>query len=233
MPDIQDLQNKMKYTFRNEKLLIHALSHSSYSNEHRHEVPGSNERLEFLGDSVLGLITAEYLFTHYRHLPEGNLTKIRALLVCENSLFEFAKELDLGCYLLLGHGEERANSRQRPSIVSDAFEAVLAAVFLDGGLESAKKYVLPFLINGAAKINDHAHDFDYKTTLQEIAQQNPGELIHYELISATGPDHAKVFEVHCFLNSNLLGKGTGKSKKEAEQIAARQALELLGENEQE
>ncbi len=229
MHSLQKLQNQINYTFQNEALLRHALAHSSYANEHRHEVPGSNERLEFLGDSILGLITAEYLYTHYRHLPEGNLTKMRALLVCEESLFGFATEIGLGDCLLLGHGEELAGSRNRPSIVSDAFEAVLAAIYLDGGLESAKNFALPFLIRGAEEINGNRHRYDYKTTLQEIAQQNPGELISYELINATGPDHAKTFEVHCFLNSNLLGKGVGKSKKEAEQMAAKEALKMLGE----
>ncbi len=220
----------MNYIFRNEDLLVHALAHSSYANEHRNEIPGSNERLEFLGDSVLGLITAEYLFSQFQHLPEGQLTKMRALLVCENSLFQFAKEIQLGEYLLLGHGEERSGSRNRPSIVSDAFEAVLAAVYLDGGLEAAKKYVLPFLQKGASEIQKHIGNFDYKTALQEIAQQNPGELIQYKLVNTTGPDHAKTFEVHCFLNSNLLGKGIGKSKKEAEQSAAKEALKLMGQD---
>ncbi len=232
MPDLKQLQKNMNYTFRDEALLKHALAHSSYANEHRNEVPGSNERLEFLGDSVLSLITAEYLFGHYRHLPEGKLTKMRALLVCENSLFDFAQKLGLGDALLLGHGEERSGSRNRPSILSDAFEAVLAAVYLDGGLESAKEFALPYLIQGAREIEGNVHSYDYKTTLQEIAQQNPGELIHYELINASGPDHAKVFEVHCFLNSNLLGKGIGKSKKEAEQLAAKEALKLMGEETQ-
>ncbi len=232
MPDLKQLQKNMNYTFRDEELLKHALAHSSYANEHRNEVPGSNERLEFLGDSVLSLITAEYLFGHYRHLPEGKLTKMRALLVCENSLFDFAQKLGLGDALLLGHGEERSGSRNRPSILSDAFEAVLAAVYLDGGLESAKEFALPYLIQGAREIEGNVHSYDYKTTLQEIAQQNPGELIHYELINASGPDHAKVFEVHCFLNSNLLGKGIGKSKKEAEQLAAKEALKLMGEEPQ-
>lgn len=226
------MQKNIGYTFRDEGLLRHALAHSSYANEHRCEVPGSNERLEFLGDSVLSLITAEYLFSHYQHLPEGKLTKMRALLVCENSLFGFAQEIGLGEFLLLGHGEERAGSRNRPSIVSDAFEAVLAAVYLDGGLESAKSFALPFLIRGANEIDGHQHSYDYKTTLQEIAQQNPGELIHYELIGTSGPDHAKTFEVHCFLNSNLLGKGVGKSKKEAEQMAAKEALKIMGEERQ-
>lgn len=228
MADLKALQNKINHSFKNEELLRHALAHSSYANEHRTEVPGSNERLEFLGDSILGLITAEYLFTHYKHLPEGNLTKMRALLVCENSLFGFAEEFDLGDHLLLGHGEELAGSRKRPSIVSDAFEALLAAIYLDGGLEAAKSFVLPYLTRGTEEITEHTRSYDYKTTLQEIAQQNPGELIQYKLIQASGPDHAKVFEVHCFLNSNLLGKGIGKSKKEAEQMAAKEALTIMG-----
>lgn len=229
MADLKRLQNNINHQFRDESLLKHALAHSSYANEHRHEVAGSNERLEFLGDSVLSLITAEYLFTHYQHLPEGKLTKMRALLVCENSLFGFAQKIGLGDELLLGHGEERSGSRTRPSILSDAFEAVLAAVYLDGGLESARQFVLPYIIQGAKEIEGNVHSYDYKTTLQEIAQQNPGELIHYELVASSGPDHAKTFEVHCFLNSNLLGKGIGKSKKEAEQMAAKEALKLMGE----
>ncbi len=229
MSDLKRLQNNIHYQFRNEELLKHALAHSSYANEHRHEVSGSNERLEFLGDSVLSLVSAEYLFSHYQHLPEGKLTKMRALLVCENSLFGFAQKINLGEELLLGHGEERSGSRTRPSILSDAFEALLAAIYLDGGLENAKNFVLPYIIQGAKEIEGNVHSYDYKTTLQEIAQQNPGELIHYELVRSSGPDHAKVFEVHCFLNSNLLGKGIGKSKKEAEQMAAKEALKLMGE----
>ena len=230
MPELKDLQLKIGYTFNDEKLLKHALAHSSFANEHRHEIPGSNERLEFLGDSVLGLITASFLYHHYTHLPEGNLTKMRAQLVCESSLFKFAQQIDLGSYLLLGHGEERSGSRNRPSIVSDAFEALLAAIFLDGGMESARNFALPFLTEGAKDFEGKLTVYDYKTTLQEIAQQNPGELIHYELIQSTGPDHAKTFEVHCYLNSNVLGKGIGKSKKEAEQNAAKEALKFMGEN---
>ena len=230
MSELKSLQNKIQYAFKDEALLQHALAHSSYANEHRNEVAGSNERLEFLGDSVLGLITAEYLYNQFHHLPEGQLTKMRALLVCENSLFQFAQEIQLGEYLLLGHGEELSGSRNRASIVSDAFEAVLAAVYLDGGLKAAKTYILPFLERGAKKILEHTGNYDYKTALQEIAQQNPGELIQYKLINATGPDHAKTFEVHCFLNSNLLGKGIGKSKKEAEQSAAKEALKLMGQD---
>jgi len=230
MDALQELQKKLNYTFSNIDYLRHALAHSSYANEHRNEIPGSNERLEFLGDSVLGLIAAEFLFNNYRHLPEGDLTKMRAQLVCEDSLFGFAEQIALGDYLLLGHGEEMSGSRTRPSIVSDAFEAVLAAIYIDGGLEVAKEFALPYLKRGAEEIMNHRRRSDYKTALQEIAQQNPGELIHYELISATGPDHAKVFKVHCFINSNLLGVGIGKSKKEAEQMSAKEALKMLGED---
>jgi len=229
MPQLTDLQNKIAYTFTNEKLLKHALAHSSFANEHRNEVPGSNERLEFLGDSVLELISAEFLYSHYQHLPEGTLTKMRAMLVCESALFGYAKEFALGNYLLLGHGEERAGGRERPSTVADAFEALLAAIYLDGGLEKATAFALPFLEKGAKEIAESSNRYDYKTALQEIAQKNPGELIHYELVGSSGPDHARTFEVQCFLNSNLLGTGTGKSKKEAEQMAAKEALKLMGE----
>lgn len=231
MSDFKELQNKIGYTFQNEQLLKHALAHSSYINEHRGELPGSNERLEFLGDAVLELISAEFLFTHYQHLPEGTLTKMRALLVCETALFDYSKEFNLGDYLLLGHGEERIGGRKRASTAADAFEALLAAIYLDGGLANAAAFVLPFLSKGAEEIASNTHRYDYKTTLQEIAQKNPGELIHYELVNATGPDHARTFEVNCFLNSNLLSKGIGKSKKEAEQMAAKEALKLMGEEE--
>ncbi len=230
MSDLKELQNIIGYSFQNETLLKHALAHSSFANERRNEVPGSNERLEFLGDSVLELISAEFLYTHYQHLPEGTLTKMRAALVCENALFGYAKEIHLGDYLLLGHGEERAGGRERASTVADAFEALLAAIYLDGGLKQAVNFALPFLTKGAEKIAANTYQHDYKTALQEIAQQNPGELIHYELIKTSGPDHARVFEVHCFLNSNLLGTGSGKSKKEAEQMAAKEALKLMGED---
>lgn len=229
MSDLKELQNKIGYTFQNERLLKHALAHSSYINEHRGELPDSNERLEFLGDAVLELISAEYLFAHPLHLPEGTMTKMRAMLVCEDALYEYAKEIALGDYLLLGHGEERAGGRERPSTVSDAFESLLAAIYLDGGLQKAATFALPFLEKGAAELTSPSHRSDYKTALQEIAQKNPGELIHYELVGSSGPDHAKVFKVYCFLNSNLLGKGSGRSKKEAEQMAAKEALKLMGE----
>ena len=177
--DFTEFENKIGYTFKNKELLHEALSHSSYANEvkrGRH----SNERLEFLGDSVLSIVVSKHLFTHFKHLPEGELTKIRASLVCEKALFEFSKKIDLGKHILLGKGEENSGGRERPSIVSDAFEAVIAAVFLDGGMEAAEKYVLSFIPkNIEATGSKSLHD--YKTMLQEIIQKNPEERVEYVL----------------------------------------------------
>lgn len=185
--DFTEFENKIGYTFKNKELLHEALSHSSYANEvkrGRH----SNERLEFLGDSVLSIVVSKHLFTHFKHLPEGELTKIRASLVCEKALFEFSKKIDLGKHILLGKGEENSGGRERPSIVSDAFEAVIAAVFLDGGMEAAEKYVLSFIPkNIEATGSKSLHD--YKTMLQEIIQKNPEERVEYVLADQTGPDH--------------------------------------------
>ena len=222
---MSELENRIHYTFKNKKLLHEALSHSSYANEGKRT--RSNERLEFLGDSVLSIIVAKHLFTHYTHLPEGELTKLRASLVCEKSLYEFASGFGLGEFLLLGKGEELTGGRERPSIIADAFEALLAAIYLDGGMEQARKFVLQFIpehLNPkqAKGLND------YKTTLQEIIQQNKEEKIEYVLIEETGPDHDKTFVVEVHLNSNVIGTGNGKSKKQAEQFAAKEALELMG-----
>ncbi len=222
--DFNDLQKKLGYTFKNEKLLMRALSHSSYVNEN-HAAGESNERLEFLGDSVLGLITAENFYTNYTKLPEGELTKLRAATVCEKSLAGFARELQLGKYLLLGKGEVLTGGRERPSIQADAFEAIIAAIYLDGGMEEARKFVLKYIDEAIRK---HQSFKDYKTMLQEIVQRNPGEIVEYVLTGETGPDHDKRFEVEVHLNSNVIGKGIGKSKKRAEQEAAREALELMG-----
>lgn len=218
-----ELEAKIGYTFKNPQLLNHALTHSSYANE-KHLSYGSNERLEFLGDSVLGVITAEY-FYKYCSLPEGELTKLRASTVCEKSLFAFAKELDLGKYLLLGKGEMRMHGSERPSILADAFESVIAAIYLDGGFSEAQKFVLRF-ISKATVEKPSFHD--YKTALQEIIQKNRDEHISYCLVGESGPDHDKRFEVEVHLDSNVIGKGSGKSKKIAEQEAARQALILMG-----
>ena len=220
------LQQKLGYKFNNIKLLYNALTHSSYANEVRNGIT-SNERLEFLGDSVLSIIVAEYLFTNFKNIPEGELTKLRASLVCEKSLCTFSRELGLGKYLKLGRGEEKGGGRERNSILADAFEAVLAAIYLDGGIEPAKAHVLRFITAELENKDDEVFK-DYKTTLQEIIQQNPEESVAYILKSESGPDHNKVFEVEVHLNSNVIGVGTGKSKKQAEQMAAKQALELMG-----
>lgn len=224
--DYSEFENKIGYTFKNKELLHEALSHSSYANEHKHG-RHSNERLEFLGDSVLSIVVSEHLFTHFRHLPEGELTKIRASLVCEKALYEFSKKIELGRFIFLGKGEENSGGRERPSIIADAFEAVIAAVYLDGGMENAKKYVLGFIPKNLDK-NSSKNLNDYKTVLQEIIQRNPEEKVEYVLTGESGPDHNKLFEVQVMLNSNVIGTGKGRSKKLAEQMAAKEALELMG-----
>ena len=223
---MKTLEQYLGYTFKNKKLLERALTHSSYANENKSS-GGCNERLEFLGDSVLSIIVAEHIFLNYRNLPEGELTKIRASLVCESALFEFAKEIHLGEFLRLGHGEQRGGGAERPSILSDAFEAVLAAIYLDGGIEPAKKHVLRF-VDEKLRCMDAVAFKDYKTVLQEVIQKNPEEKLEYVLTDEKGPDHAKVFTVEVHLNSNVIGTGRGRSKKEAEQQAAREALKLMG-----
>lgn len=214
------------YNFKNPELLNEALSHSSYANENRKNRQ-SNERLEFLGDSVLSIVVAQYLFENYRDLPEGELTKLRAALVCEKTLFGFAQQIDLGEFILLGKGEEHSGGRERPSILADAFEAVIAAVYLDGGLEAARKHILSFIPKNL-DVKKKLTFNDYKTMLQEIIQQNPDEKIEYVLTEQSGPDHDKLFVVDVMLNSNVIGKGRGRSKKKAEQMAAKEALELMG-----
>ena len=221
---MEQLQNNLGYHFKNPALLARALTHSSYANE-RHVDTGDNERLEFLGDSVLGFITAEYLFANHRDFPEGELTKLRAYAVCEKSLFSYAEEIGLGNYLKLGKGEERTGGRTRPSVLSDAFEAVIAAIYLDGGMDEAKKFVLRFVV---PYVEAKPTFKDYKTMLQEVVQKNQGETLEYVLVSETGPDHDKCFTVEVHLNSNVIGRGVGGSKKKAEQNAANEALELMG-----
>ena len=224
--NFEEFQGKIRYYFNDKELLIEALSHSSYANEKR-KGRNSNERLEFLGDSVLSIVVSQYLFEHFTHLPEGELTKIRASLVCEKSLYEFAKQIDLGEHILLGKGEENTGGRERVSILADAFEAVIAAVFLDGGLEAAKRHILKFI---PKDIDDRkpVSFSDHKTILQEIIQKNPEEKVEYKLVGQSGPDHNKAFKVQVRLNSNVIGTGIGRSKKEAEQMAAKEALELMG-----
>ncbi len=220
------LEERIGYQFQNKKYLRRALTHSSYSNESR-EKPESNERMEFLGDAVLSLVVSNYIF-HRFHLDEGDLTKIRASMVCEKSLFRFAQEVGLGEELYLGRGEEQMGGRTRPSIVSDAFEALIAAIFLDGGLEPAGRFVLRF-VREELETGERSAFVDYKTMLQEIVQKNPEERVNYVLVEENGPDHDKHFVVEVRLNSNVIGRGESRSKKGAEQLAAKEALELMGE----
>ncbi|MBR1862865.1 MAG: ribonuclease III [Ruminococcus sp.] len=224
--NLKEFQEKIGYTFKNERLLYEALSHSSFANENK-KTRNSNERLEFLGDSVLSIVVSDYIFEHFKHLPEGELTKLRASLVCEKALFEFSKKLDLGKHIFLGKGEELTGGRERASIVSDAMEAVIAAIYLDGGIECARRHIMNFLPKDISP--EHTVTFhDYKTVLQEIIQKNPEEKVEYFLKSEEGPDHDKRFTVQVKLNSNVIGEGVGRSKKNAEQNAAKEALSLMG-----
>lgn len=224
--NLKDFQKKIGYTFKDEKLLYEALSHSSFANENKKQ-RNSNERLEFLGDSVLSIVVSDYIFEHFKHLPEGELTKLRASLVCEKALFEFSKKIELGKYIFLGKGEEITGGRERASIVSDAMEAVIAAIYLDGGIEPARKHIMGFLPKDLTpEYSTTIHD--YKTSLQEIIQKNPEEKVEYFLKDETGPDHNKKFTVQVLLNNNVIGEGVGRSKKSAEQAAAKEALELMG-----
>ena len=224
---MEDLQKRIGYTFKNTDLLTEALTHSSYANEHKAKHIKYNERLEFLGDAVLSIVVSDYIFKHCPELPEGELTKLRASLVCEKTLFEFAKQIELGKYLVLSKGERNNGGAERPSILSDAFEALIAAIYIDGGIDPASKHILNFVIP-AIKNSKKKKLNDYKTALQEIIQKNPGEQLEYVLVGESGPDHNKHFVVELHLNSNAIGKGGGRSKKEAEQQAAREALELMG-----
>lgn len=225
-PNLRALEEKTGHKFRNIEYLKTAVTHSSYANERGREV-NYNERQEFLGDAILSVIVSDYLFKS-THLSEGDLTKLRASLVCEKSLCGFARSISLGSFLLLGKGEENTGGIDRPSILADAFEAVIAAVYLDGGMEAARGFVIPFVeasLDGKPK---KSFD-DYKTLLQEIVQKNPQEILKYVLVDESGPDHDKRFEVEVHLNSNVIGRGIGKSKKAAEQLAAKEALELMGQ----
>ena len=225
---MQELEKKLNYTFRNPALLGEALSHSSYANEHRANHLNSNERLEFLGDSVLGFVTAEFLFTQHPNLPEGDLTRIRAALVCEQSLYEVAKKLELGRYLKLGRGEEAGGGRDRTSILADATEAVFAAVYLDGGIAEASALIHRVLLDVEREEIVEERRRDFKTSLQELIQRQADQVLSYRMIGEQGPDHAKIFQAEVLLNGEPLGSGFGRSKKEAEQSAAKAALQTLG-----
>lgn len=217
----EELEEKLHYHFKNRDLLITALTHSSYANEAKAPTK-YNERLEFLGDSVLSLVVANYLFRHSTR-PEGELSRMRASLVSEEALFQFAKEIDLGAYLRLGRGEELGGGRERPSVVSDAFEAVIAALYLDGGMEAARSFILPFITEGKTA------EEDYKTRLQEVVQKKPEDKLSYAVTGESGPAHDKRFEVTVLLNGSAMAAGTGRSKKAAEQQAAKAALRKLNQ----
>lgn len=224
---METLEARIGYTFHDRRLLQNALMHSSYANENRARGCTSNERLEFLGDSVLGMVTAMRLYRLYPDMPEGKLSRLRAELVCEQSLHTVALELGLGSYIRLGHGEARNGGRERPSILADAVEAIIAAIYLDGGLESAQRFILDHILTGLAEGQMH-HVADYKTDLQERVQRKPGQALEYTLLSESGPDHNKSFTMNVLLNGSEIGRGTGRTKKEAEQSAAKSALERMG-----
>lgn len=222
---LAELEERIGYKFKDIDILKRALTHSSYANEHKTK---SYERLEFLGDSVLGFICAEYLYTNFPKLPEGELTKNRSSLVCEKSLCVFSRELGIGEFMFLSNGESRTGGRERPSILADMFESIIAAIYIDSNsIDETKKFVISYLSKSSKTFAKQKFK-DYKTNLQEIIQQNPEERLSYVVVNETGPDHNKHFQVEVRLNSNCIGKGGGKSKKEAEQQAARIALELLG-----
>ncbi len=223
---MEKLEDKIGYKFNNQKLLKIALTHSSYANESGGKLE-SYERLEFLGDSILGMVTSEYIFKNYPQYPEGSLTKLRASLVCEKQLHLFSTELGISNFIKVSKGEQHCGGKHRPSIMADIFEAICAAIYLDAGMNEASKFILRFII--PALKNPMLPDIhDYKTDLQEVVQKNPEETIEYVLVKETGPDHDKRFTVEAKINNNVVGRGTGKSKKEAEQHAARETLMLMG-----
>ncbi len=222
---IKELEAAIGYRFGNITLLQNALAHSSYANERWHDSLKSNERLEFLGDSVLGMLVAEHLYRSFPDRPEGELTRMRADMVCERSLAQIAGRIGLGTHLLLGKGEEQGGGRSRESILADAVESVIAACYLDGGMEAARKFVGKFVLDhvpvaGLANV-------DYKTALQEQVQQKRNQSLAYVLTGESGPDHDKHFCVQVMLNGQVIGSGVGSSKKRAEQDAARNALGVI------
>ena len=221
---IKDLEAAIGYRFKNIMLLQNALTHSSYANEHWHNSLKSNERLEFLGDSILGMVVAEYLYRTFPNRPEGDLTRMRADMVCETALAKIAEQLDLGSHLLLGNGEEQSGGRKRPSILADAVESVIAASFLDGGMAAAEGFIRRFVLSN---VPTQPANVDYKTALQELVQQKKNQQLSYRMVGESGPDHDKKFEVEVSLNGIVVGTGIGTSKKRAEQDAAKAAMEKL------
>ncbi|WFD08976.1 ribonuclease III [Tepidibacter hydrothermalis] len=224
----KELEEKIQYTFKNKSYLLEALTHSSYANENKKGHIQYNERIEFLGDSALGIVVSHYLFENNKNLPEGELTKIRANIVCEESLSELAKKINLGKYLLLGKGEEVTGGRERISILADATEAIIGAIYLDGGLEKTRDFIINHMQDIIQDSIKGKIFRDYKTHLQEVLQSQTNERITYDVMEEIGPDHNKKFIIQVRLGKEILGKGGGKSKKEAEQMAAKQALKRVG-----
>ena len=222
---IKELENAIGYRFHNISLLQNALAHSSYANERWHDSLKSNERLEFLGDSILGMVVADHLYKNFPDRPEGELTRMRADMVCETSLAAVAAKLDLGRHLLLGHGEEQGTGRSRASTLADAVESIIAACYLDGGMKAAEGIIHKFILCNVPV--GKLHNADYKTALQELVQQKKNQVLSYVLIGESGPDHDKEFFVEVSLNGQVIGKGSGSSKKRAEQAAAHAAIEAL------
>lgn len=228
---LKELQDKVEYNFSDEKFLNWALTHSSYANEYKKQKIIYNERLEFLGDSILGLIVSEYIYIVYPNYPEGELTKLRATVVCEPALSYLATNIDLGKYMLLGKGEEATGGRKRVSILADAFEALIGAIYLDGGMENAKCFVLKHLKPVIADaVNGLELFIDYKTQLQEVLQKKNKGNIEYKVVKEEGPDHNKIFHTEVYAKEKELGTGFGKSKKDAEQNAAKAALIRMDED---
>mgnify|MGYP002542831381 FL=1 len=230
MNKLKAFQEVIGYKFNNETLLKTALTHSSFANENKGKDVTYNERLEFLGDSVLSLIVSNYLFENYKNLPEGALTKARATIVCEHSLWECALEIEMGNYLILGKGEELTGGRTRVSILADAYEALIAAIYLDGGFQTVREWLLGQLYDSILNAVRGKTFTDYKTALQEKMQTHGAADIHYVVAGESGPDHRKSFLVHVLINGEVMGMGEGKSKKNAEQMAARDAFVRLGDN---
>ena len=230
--DISTLEERIGYSFKNKNILKEALTHSSYANElkARKQVAVCNERLEFLGDSVLSVVVSEYLFEKFSSNPEGELTQRRALLVQSASLAAYSRSIGLGDHLYLGHGEEKNRGRERQSTLENAFEALVAAIYLDAGengLDEVRRFVLPIVDKYLEENYDYKH-IDAKTELQQLIQQAEGDFLEYVVVAERGPDHKKEFEIVARLNSNIIGRGKGNSKREAEQNAAKEALRLFG-----
>ena len=225
---LEYFQKRIGYVFNDESILNTALTHSSYVKcENKSAV--HNERLEFLGDAVLELCVSEKLFNENPQMNEGTMTRIRSLAVYEDALVRVAKRMDVGSVLLISNGEERTGGREKPSILSDAVEAVIGAIYVDGGYSAAKKFILGFANLSIQEAMSMVSIKDYKTMLQEVIQKNPEEKVSYVLVREEGPDHDKTFEVEVRLNSNVIGRGVNRSKKGAEQLAAKEALSLMGE----